>query len=62
VEEKRKPLSIDIRSYFVVGDSSGADTQIFSDWKRKILPNILENFNEKEIFNLDETGFSFFVF
>lgn len=48
-----------IKSYPIVGQSSGADTQSFNNWKTRIFQQILGMFEEKNIFNLDETGILF---
>jgi hypothetical protein len=48
-----------VKSYSISGESSSADVESFSQWKLNSLPNILMQFDTRNVFNLDETGLKY---
>ena len=41
------------------GESAAVDENICEDWKNNILPELIRPYDEKDIFNADETGLFF---
>jgi hypothetical protein len=61
IERWKKRYSIS--SLKISGESSGNDIKSFEQWKDSVFPFIKQNYDEKNIFNLDETGyFKIFIY
>lgn len=43
----------------VCGESASADLQSSEDWKKNVLPDLIRQYDENDIFNADETGIFF---
>jgi hypothetical protein len=51
-----------IKKYKISGNASSSNFEGCEEWKKLILPPLLEKYGARNIFNVDETGFNFIFF
>ena len=59
LSERMTALTTLITQKIMSGESAAVDENICEDWKKIILPELIRPYDEKDIFNADETGLFF---
>ena len=60
---KRRHSNLNIADFavFVVGEGGDVDQDVVRHWTENVLPSILKDYDENDIYNADETGLFFTV-